>query len=697
MSLYRRRILQITGCLLFLSPTAALADEPVETALKAFVASIDASPDWTATYRGLSYDPATGTGTLSGLSIRSEKTPTHFDFESLSVSGYADTADGGFTAKDIKADGGTVVAGFVTLSLDNVDIADLAVPRLAPTPYDPAKPFTSMIRVYSEITKVSLGRATIGAIGMIQNLNGLNNRITYRNFAIDGMKDGKIASVKAGPLSLETPSPEGLVGMNVASLEATGMDLSAMVHVYDPDAYVGGVGDRVWHTMLQKAAYSGVSMDMPGVKVTIGGLAIDDFRVRQPKKSFAGFFDMIMSNPGMAQSELQDEAKVEVLNMLGAMGFGRFAVNSLNVTASGIDRLALGDFHINELSADGLGEMGIGGLEGLVQGQGSIKVGRFAFGGITFPSLDAIEAAIAAQKTHSPVDPRTLAPKLGFVDAAGLELISADFPRTALASLRLDLGKYAGPIPTAIAFDMKGLDVPTQFLDRQARQTLAVLGLDRIQAEYRLKMGWDPATQILDVSDFHAGVAKLGAIGGTAKLGGITDPEALSEGDIVRVAPDASLIHATLTFTDYSVVDKALAMLAAKMKFPPDKIRQQFADALPFLLSVTVLTDPTMMKIFRQSGLLGKVTPAIKTFMAVPGSSITATFAPAKPVPLAGIEGAVQATPETVLDTLGFSLSADGKPAIQPGGGEAVPEKPAASAQPAAPAEDELRKTQPAN
>jgi hypothetical protein len=150
-------------------------------------------------------------------------------------------------------------------------------------------------------------------------------------------------------------------------------------------------------------------------------------------------------------------------------------------------------------------------------------------------------------------------------------------------------------------------------------------------------------------------------------------------------APDLSLINAKITFTDDSVVDKALVMLAEKLKFPQDKIRQQFADALPFLLSITVLSDPTMMKIFRQSGLLGKVTPAIKSFMATPGSSITATFAPSKPVPLASIAPAVENTPETVIDMLGFSLSSDGK--------AVAPPAPA----PTPPAEDELRKTQPAN
>ena len=100
MATYRRRILEIAGCLLVLSPVSALADEPAETALKNLVASLDASPDWTATYQGIAYDPATGTATLTGLSVKGEHSPTHFDFATVSVSGYSETPDGGFAAME---------------------------------------------------------------------------------------------------------------------------------------------------------------------------------------------------------------------------------------------------------------------------------------------------------------------------------------------------------------------------------------------------------------------------------------------------------------------------------------------------------------------------------------------------------------------------------------------------------------------
>jgi hypothetical protein len=688
MATYRRRILGIAGCLLVLSPVSALAEEPVETALKNLVAGLDASPDWTATYQGIAYDPATATATLTGLSVKGEHSPTHFDFATISVSGYSETPDGGFAARDVEVDGGTIEAGFVTLSIDGGKLTDLVMPRFEAPATDPAKPFTSLMRVYGEALKASLGHGTIASVSLDEKLNGLNNRITYKNFTIDGMKDGKIASVSAGPLSLQTPSPEGLVDMRVAAIEATGMDLGAMIRVYDPSAYAGGVGDMVWHPVLAKASYRNVEMELPGARVAIDGIAMDDFRMRQPKESFGSFFDTIMLNPQMSESELNQPAiKKQILNMFAAFGIGRFAVSGVNVTASGIDRLQLGDFHINDLSSDGLGEMGIGGLDGLVEGQGAIKVGRFAFGGISFPSIDAILAAMEASDAHMPVDERALMPKLGFVDARGLELVSTDFPRMGMASFRADLGKYVGVVPTSVSVALDGLDVPVSLMDREARENFTRLGLDRIQASYGLKLSWDEATQVLAIPDFHVAVAKLGGVSGSVTLGGLTRPDLLANGNFMGAAPNLSLINAKLTFTDDSVVDKALAMLAAKLKFPPDKIRQQFADALPFLLSITVLTDPTMMKIFRQSGLLGKVTPAIKAFMATPGSSITATFAPVKPVALESIAPMVQTTPETVIDALGFSLSSDGK-AVSP---------PAPAPAPAAPAEDELRKTQPAN
>ncbi len=55
---------------------------------------------------------------------------------------------------------------------------------------------------------------------------------------------------------------------------------------------------------------------------------------------------------------------------------------------------------------------------------------------------------------------------------------------------------------------------------------------------------------------------------------------------------------------------------------------------MPFLLSVAVQNDPQLMAIVNQSGLFKQLTPAVRDFVANPGSSITVSLAPPTPVEL---------------------------------------------------------------
>ena len=155
--------LLIAGFLLVSSAAApAAAEEPVETAIREWVAAIDASPDWTAKYGNLAYDEATKTATLTGLSIRLEGKPLGLDVESISVADYAAGADGGFSASEITADGGAIDAGVAKVALSDIIFNDVAVPGLTGFVYDPEKPFTSIMRAYADVAQAKLSHGEIG-------------------------------------------------------------------------------------------------------------------------------------------------------------------------------------------------------------------------------------------------------------------------------------------------------------------------------------------------------------------------------------------------------------------------------------------------------------------------------------------------------------------------------------------------------
>jgi hypothetical protein len=144
----------------------------------------------------------------------------------------------------------------------------------------------------------------------------------------------------------------------------------------------------------------------------------------------------------------------------------------------------------------------------------------------------------------------------------------------------------------------------------------------------------------------------------SAVIGGVT--RALIEHpDSPEGTQNLALVSAKLSFNDESIVGKGLALLAEKFKAPPDKFRQQFADALPGLLLFSGLSNPQLMNTLRQSGFLQKLTPALKTFVAEPSGTITFGLAPAQPVGVLAIAEAVEKAPETLVGLLNLSVSAE--------------------------------------
>ena len=646
-----------------LVPQAASAEEAVEAAIRSWVAALDATPDWSATIGGLIYDPASDTALLTDLAIRAEPTAaaagTVVTLATLSVTGYVEGPDG-FKVRSVAADGGTLEAGFVKLRLADIGLEDLSVPSSIGFTLDEEKPFTSIMNAYREALKIGLREGRIGSIELDQTHEGVTSKVVYDNFRIDGFADGKVASFVAGPIRMESPTPDGLINMTIASIESRDTDLGAFVHVYNPDSYVNGVGDMVWRDGLAYAAYNDIVMDVPGAKLRIGSVILENFRLRQPPESFVDFFDELILHPNMPEALAERLAKRALPAMFSAFSIGRFAVLDTSVEAMGIDHLVIADFHMNDFSIDGLGEFGLEGIEGVVQGQGAVELDRFAFGGITFGGYDALTALIAAETASPPVDVSELMPRLGFVEVLGLDLQTPDIPRLTLERLRTDTSDYIGPIPTKGSFDVTGLSIPVAAItEPEARDMLRRLGYDQIVSAFGFTANYDEVAQRVTVEDAHYGVANMGSFVMSGALAGLPLSAFDDEKILEALAPQLRLEQARFTFKDDSIVGKGLDLLAGYMNAPVGLFRDQFADAMPFLLSVAVQNDPQLMAIVNQSGLFKQLTPAVRDFVANPGSSITVSLAPPTPVELRAIADAVENTPSRVVEMLGLTIAAE--------------------------------------
>lgn len=626
----------------------ALAEEPVETAIRGWVSALDASPNWVAGFDTLSYDQDARTATLKNLAIRSEtlQTKVEISFGSIAVTGYGQTADGGFTAVAVKASDSRVVVGTVAdMKLASISADTVAVPSFVNYVFDPQKMFTSIVKAYAIGAKTSIASLKIDGIGLDTTFEGQTSRTSYGSYELATMDKGMIERVTVGPLSQESPSPDGLVKLRADKIEARKIDLNALVDVFDPDRYAGGIGDRTWRTAVALESYANLAVETPGGTFRVGSVEMENLKLRQPRQSFSAFFDQLLASPQMSDTDMGRLAVEHVPNLIYAFGFGAFRFTDLDVTAPDIERFHLGDFHINDLSSDGLGEFGVGDLDAAAD-KNSVGAERLAFGGMTFPDIDRISAAIKAEQAGLPSDPLPLMPTLGFAEAVNVSVVQDGKMVGAVDRGRLDLSSYVGPVPTSVALDVRGINLDlSQVTDPQARSMIAGLGYDRLQGDYGFKLNWREADESLSLSDFRLTIKDVGSLVADVMLTGLKRATIEDPRTIESALPSLLFSRGKVVVKDSSIVDRAVAMEAKKKNQTPEKFRQDLAGAMPF----------TLMLVLKNPGFQAKLAPALQAFIRTPGT-MTLTAAPATPVPLTAIIDAAQADPRKLPDLLSVDV-----------------------------------------
>ncbi|MEO8667097.1 MAG: hypothetical protein ABI399_01160 [Bauldia sp.] len=650
----------------FLAGAAAAQASPVADII-AWVSAIDASPDWAAGFLSASYDATTRTVQLSDFALRAEHGAVALTIDKLSIVDYALAPDGGFTAASIKTAGGTAELGLMKFAVSDVDLTGIAVPAISAIVYDPQRPFTSQLKFLTGLARSRLDHGRIGVLSLIETFGGVNSRIAYQNFVIEHVAGGKIGSMRAGPMTVQAPAPEGLATITVGAAQTTDMDLPAFLRVYDPEAYAGGVGDLAWHLAVGHAGYRDYTMELPDITIKMAAIDFEKLSLRQPKTSFADYLDRRMTriDTPAATRDPRDDAGLAA--MISAFGVGRFSVDGFTINAEGIDKLGFSGFHVAGLSSDAVAEIGLDGFEAAIAGQGSIKLGHFALGKARLPGAESVIAALRTAGDGGDVNFSALVPEFGRVEIGGVLVDSPEFPHIALGRLDLDLANYVGKVPTSVTADIAGLDMPTRMLpNRMLSGLLGTFGYDRVEADAGVKLTWDEAGQTVKVDDLRFDMKDMGLLTGSAAFSGLSRQALEQSGSVIDALPTTVLTGGSFTFKDESLIEKGLAYRAKAAGADPEKLRKQLATAVPFMLGF--LGNPPFQK---------EVGPVLKAFLLAPGT-ITATLAPPAPVAIPDISKTILSAPQDLPTLLGINVTGDPKPA------PSSPDKPAVPAAPAA-------------
>ena len=652
------RLIVLLAPFAVLSPAAlARADTSIEEAIRSWIASIDASPDWHATYASLAADPATGAATLTGLTVTSDK-PGFSLSASVKVEGFHPSADPVFTADEIDLTDVKLVAGDYAVSIPDAVVSAPMLPETGGFAWDPAAPMLSAIHALATLTGTAAASVKAPTVALAETIAGVESDTTYQNVSVVGWRNGRIAQTTAGPMKAASPAKTPLATLTAATAETRNIDLGALLAVLDPAHYANGTGDGAWRPVIDHSALHGVKLAVPGVSFTAADVATDGVRVRQAKTppSYA-------AEPTDASASLLDHV-LHRLEESSNLAFDRFALAGVGGNIPGVVDAHLDALTVSKVADNAIGDFSLSGLAvTLANNGGTVKLATFGLGGLALPSPDAIRKAAAAPET---VDYAGLIPPITYVEADGLSVAMPDVANASLDRFRLDLANYVENIPKAITLDLAGVDLPTGLIPSDhARDLFARFGYDRLHLDAAAHIN-GTAPDAIVVKDFRLAMKDAGAVSGDADLAGSMPTNAA---EAKNALASLAIKRGTVTVTDDSLIERLIAAQAMRLKVDPEKFRQQFATGLPFMLMLLNNRD-----------LQAKLTPALQGFIRN-GGSLSAVAAPATPVPLSQVVNAATSQPFTLFTLLATSVS--GTPGAQP---TVIPTLPAVVVSPPAPA-----------
>lgn len=631
------------GMVLAPAATPSVAKEELFRSALTFVYSIDATPYWSAQMHNLAVDDERATVSIGSMTFAAKRGRFSITLEDVTLSGITESGDGGMAASSLAVGRIALATAGSSVTLRALRFDDIDIPAVTGIAYDRAKPFTSLIGAFAALARMRSAGGRISEIEIRQSDQGQTSRVKYGNVVFGALDDGKLESARAGPLTMQSPAAKPLAEIQVEQAEAKGVDLDALVHVFDPLRYIAGSGDGEWRRAADEAWYRGITLTVASIQLAISSIEMEGVSVRQPSESFAPLIDAITAARQPPPRTMERLRSTYLGPLLSTFGFDRFAVGDVALIATGIDQLTLGTLTLTKVSSDGFGEISIEDFVAAIAGQGAAQVGRFSLHEATIPSFETIGEALSRAQSGGDVDLSAVAPKIGAIEAAAVHLQAIEFPGLAIGGLQADFDNHIGKLPTALALRIEDLNVATAALPTAGVRTLiAGLGYDRIGVDANLSLNWHEADEILSLDDFELDIADFGNITADLVLAGLTR-EAIERSDDESAFDDLRFERGRVTFEDRSVVDRSLAMRAELLNIPLDRLKQQLAGALPLMLAV--LGDQAK-----------SIVPVLQDFIKTPGT-LTIEATPDTPVPIGEIENAIRSRPQSLPRLLAVSLS----------------------------------------
>jgi len=350
-----------------------------------------------ASHGKVSFDLLNRTVTVAGVAGETAaQPPLSVKIASVTASGVRQPDAARFAADSLEATDIEVGAGMaaqaglhVTYKMPRITVKDYSGPASLQRP--PAS--SSFIDVYrfalEQFASVSASSVTAPSLTGTMNFGGTmpgGGDVAYSGFAMQGIKDGKIATSKVDGVVFnvnmqQAGKAEKFTG-NLANVALYDIDINAVAAMFDPQK---ANDDRYYRAYRQVTAGPYVVTSGQGLNMQIDGMTIDDVGLRPSRLQFPALLAMMPPPGAAAPSPAQAREMIDkVAKVYEGMRVGNAEMRGMSMqTPQGPIKLSAMRFNLENGK---IGEFAIEGLD-TRSPKGPVKVGRFALKSLDIANL----------------------------------------------------------------------------------------------------------------------------------------------------------------------------------------------------------------------------------------------------------------------------------------------------------------------
>jgi hypothetical protein len=406
-----------------------------------------------------------------------------------------------------------------------------------------------------------------------------SGEFTYSGFTMEGLKEGRIATMKASDAIFRFVQPAGMtktITGNLANFVAYDTDFNAMASIFDPQK----ANDDQYHRVYRQISTGPYTIKFDQLLNTrIEGFTVDDVAMRPSRLQLPAL--MAMTPPTGAAPPTPAQARAMLDKAAGVyegVRIGNAEMRGLSMeTPQGPIKLAAMRFNLEN------GKVGEFAFEGLdaQSPKGPVKVGRFALKSIDIANLLRTLAQFSdpAQKPS----PDQALGMLALLEGVELKNLVAPYKNggkaVSIDTVDLNWGQFVGPIPSRVRLTAK-MAAPVNATDPPLRP-LAAAGMDTLPIDFDLGAAWTEASGsfVLEPVKVELG----GLLNASARLSLANVSRGVFSLDSQQATAMATRIEAgtlELTLRDLGGVDLAVAQYARAQNVSRDTARRLMVDSI---------------------------------------------------------------------------------------------------------------------